>query len=831
MFLSRKPMAQMLLIFTGPLLFLLISVQGGVALFLSFDALQQALGRSVQTKTMAVSYELSSYLQKLRFNALLLADFVDSEQALGTYLNRADGLVDKEVLAVVVAEADGEHSAYVRQGVDGRNWLRMNGEMAGMEAAAPDFISRVKTLHVGEVAVSHVFSIRLPAQDIFVGEVVNVPVLQFVTPLKKADGEKRRLLSLYIAAEHIGEMLTYLQSPASPLHTFHRQPAKRFSYFADPRGWVWYESAEEHNATFMPVQSRQGVRGTLGMAGLPSAFLPSDEDTAFWDGIASARKMQPTLTQVWEQGEGLSFPTIMMDAGAPVLYRVSDDAEPVVWGVVFSVDRSLLPHVLGTKQALVLCGVGGIVLSISAFVLCMVGRFCSAPILLLARKVEAAAMDPAPAPVEGRFRGYEANVLQQAINSMIRVLNLQLAEIKDKTQRLAHYASLQQVEFAELRNPAEELDSPALRMLKGASSAMRQLKAEIGKAAQVDADILVEGETGTGKQLVAEAVHKASRRCNGPLVSINCGALDENLLLDALFGHKKGAFSGAERDRDGAFIHAHGGTLFLDEIQSASPKVQQALLRVIASRRVRPLGTDAEYPVDVRVICATNVNLLEAIETGKFRQDLYYRIKVLSLNTPPLRMHTDSIPALTAHFLEQAREVLGRSELALTRGAMDALLTYSWPGNVRELENCILQAAVTARDGLIHSADMPFCRVFQPMNEKVGGGNSNTSEANGSGYDEDVPDPPCSVKSDCLAGGAPENHAECDSDLNVRQKRTVEYLQEKGSITRRQYLELFDYDISDRTAGRDLQVLVQKGIVQKTGAGPSTSYVFSHRQA
>ncbi|MFV0420728.1 sigma 54-interacting transcriptional regulator [Oleidesulfovibrio sp.] len=840
MFLSRKPISQILLLFTGPLLLLLVGLQGGVALFLSLDALQQALGRSVQTKTMAISYELSSYLRKVRYNTLLLADFVDSEQTLGTYLNRVGGLVDKEALALVVTAENGTRSAYVREHTDVRKWVKADGSMSGMDMTSPVFVSKIKILKVGEVAASQVFSVRLPAQGAFADETTSVPVIQFVTPLKQADGKKGRLLSLYVAADHIGEMLTYLQSPASPLHAFHRRPAKRFSYFADPRGWILYESAQEHNAAFMPVQSRQDLRGTLGLAGMPGAFLPSDEHSAFWDSVSNARNMQPTLNQDWESENGLTFPTIMMEAGAPVLYRTSDDAEPEVWGVAFSVDRSLLPHVLGTRQAWILCGVGVVVLAVSILVLYLVGRFCAAPMLLLARKVEAAATEPAPTPVEGELRGYEANVLQQAINRMIRTLNLQLAEINDKTQRLAHYASLQQVEFTDFRDPTEELDNSALSVLRGSSSVMRQLKAEISKAAQVDADILIEGETGTGKQLVAEAVHKASRRCNGPLVPINCGALDESLLLDALFGHKKGAFSGAENDRDGAFVHAHGGTLFLDEIQSASPKVQQSLLRVIASRRVRPLGTDAEYPVDVRVICATNVNLLEEIEAGKFRQDLYYRIKVLSLHTPPLRTHTDSIPALTAYFLEQARETLGRSELALTRGAMEALLKYSWPGNVRELENCIIQAAVTARDGLIHVADLPFSKTFQPLSDS--GVSTRSSDAGGfTSYRESESKKTspfqASKGADSVASYTVHNISEetsvsaisaeaANNALNERQQRIVEYLQQQGSITRRQYLELFDYDISDRTAGRDLQDLVQKGIIRKSGAGPSTSYVF-----
>ena len=185
----------------------------------------------------------------------------------------------------------------------------------------------------------------------------------------------------------------------------------------------------------------------------------------------------------------------------------------------------------------------------------------------------------------------------------------------------------------------------------GGSQAVGSLRQQIHKASRVLADVLIVGETGTGKELTAEAIHSVSHRAKGPFISINCGALDENLLMDALFGHVKGAFSDAQSDRKGAFVAASGGTLHLDEIGNASPKVQQALLRALSVRRIRPLGSDQDIAFDARIIAATNVDLLHLAVTGEFREDLYYRLAVITINTPSLRERKEDVPVLINYFL------------------------------------------------------------------------------------------------------------------------------------------------------------------------------------
>ena len=191
---------------------------------------------------------------------------------------------------------------------------------------------------------------------------------------------------------------------------------------------------------------------------------------------------------------------------------------------------------------------------------------------------------------------------------------------------------------------------------------MLLLYENVRKAAQVMADVLVVGETGTGKELVSEAIHKLSPRGAGPFITINCGALDESLLMDTLFGHVKGAYTEARASRKGAFLTAQGGTLMLDEVGNAAPKVQQALLRALSTRRIRPLGSDEDVPFDTRIIAATNALLREDSQNGSFREDLYYRLAVITINTPPLRDRKADIPSLIVYFLSEALTARARQK-------------------------------------------------------------------------------------------------------------------------------------------------------------------------
>ncbi len=244
----------------------------------------------------------------------------------------------------------------------------------------------------------------------------------------------------------------------------------------------------------------------------------------------------------------------------------------------------------------------------------------------------------------------------------------------------------------------------------GRNRRMRDLYRLIEQVAASDASVLVRGESGTGKELVARAIHHASGRADGPFVQVNCSALSESLLESELFGHVRGAFTGAVGDRRGRFEEAHGGTLFLDEIGDVSPVVQVKLLRVLQERVIERVGDNRPIRVNVRIVSATNRDLEALLAAGRLREDFYYRIKVVSLLVPPLRERREDIPLLVAHFLSRPGPGGGAGAAAapeVSQEAMEILLRHDWPGNVRELENALEHARVLGRDGVIRPEHLP----------------------------------------------------------------------------------------------------------------------------
>jgi two-component system response regulator HupR/HoxA len=232
----------------------------------------------------------------------------------------------------------------------------------------------------------------------------------------------------------------------------------------------------------------------------------------------------------------------------------------------------------------------------------------------------------------------------------------------------------------------------------GTSQAMRRVYEVMEKVAQTDATVLLLGETGTGKDLVAHAIHYAGSRKDRRFVAQNCGALPDTLLESELFGHKRGAFTGAHADKKGLFEIADGGSIFLDEVGETEPGMQVRLLRVLQDGEIRPLGSSETRTVDVRVIAASNRDLRKAVEEGRFREDLYYRLRVVEISIPPLRERRNDIPSLAHHFLDLANKKMGRSIRGFSNQVIDVFTSYEWSGNVRELENEIERAVALAGD-------------------------------------------------------------------------------------------------------------------------------------
>ena len=241
----------------------------------------------------------------------------------------------------------------------------------------------------------------------------------------------------------------------------------------------------------------------------------------------------------------------------------------------------------------------------------------------------------------------------------------------------------------------------------GSSRKMQEIFQLIERVARTASTVLIQGESGTGKELIARAIHFQSPRSAARFLSINCGALPENLLESELFGHERGAFTGAVKEKKGLFQEAHGGTLFLDEIGEMTPTMQVKLLRALQERRIRKVGGTTEEPVDVRIIAATNQNLEERIASGDFREDLYYRINVIPICLPSLRQRREDIPLLAEHFLSRYSDELGVERKRISVEAMRLLETHGWPGNVRELENVIERAVALTTEETITSRDLP----------------------------------------------------------------------------------------------------------------------------
>ena len=247
-----------------------------------------------------------------------------------------------------------------------------------------------------------------------------------------------------------------------------------------------------------------------------------------------------------------------------------------------------------------------------------------------------------------------------------------------------------------------------LKNIVGKSEAMKDLIEMVAMIAPSEATVLIIGESGTGKELIAKSIHYNSDRRDGPLVIVNCAALTETLLESELFGHEKGAFTGADRRREGRFMRADRGTIFLDEIGEMSPIMQAKLLRVIQEREIERVGSSKTIKVDVRIIAATNRDLQKDVSSGRFREDLFYRLNVVTLRVPSLRERLNDIPLLTQHFLKKYAAKNRKAVKAFTPLAMDMFLKYDWPGNVRELENAVERAVILLPGDYITEKELPL---------------------------------------------------------------------------------------------------------------------------
>ncbi len=803
--LAQWSIRKKLLVFLIPTVIAILAVTGLILNIFSNHYIDLAISRSSIVLTLAQAHELENLLESCREDIVALAHRPMTRERLRNFMEAsavARGLLYAEAAYV----GNGGENQYV--------FLRADSvvEEASLDVMrqsrnGPLVVSRkAVSLEPGQVSLSELTDVYYPPTGFAGGpRRRDLSLLRLTTPVADPAGGIAGYLVLSLDARAARNILSLYNSAQSPLMGFSRTTENRQSIFVDERGWMLFQSENvEDPLRQLSVEGvKSGLTGDHGKPGRDEAFRPGPRHETFWRMVTALQQGQSGM----ERGEpDFGPPKIATSEDfigyAPVRFRASRDSEAEVVGGVIYIDRSLLPRAaeFGQINILFMTTVGAIVTL--ALLIFFMSRVITRPLYRLTEAVREMRQEGRLHEIELPDSDLESSTLKRAINSLIAALLSKEMEIKVRDERLRSVRAKEKVPNIAPKS-RQGLEGELLEDLVGESPAMVRLIERIRKIAATDADVLIIGETGTGKELTAEAIHRLSRRAAMPFISINCGALDENLLMDALFGHVKGAFSEAKSDRKGAFLAADGGTLLLDEIGNASARVQQALLRALSVRRISPLGSDEETAFNVRVVAATNVNLKELVATGDFREDLYYRLQVLAVSTPALRERREDIGILAGYFLRLAARRMGKGELFLSRGALDRLQAHPWPGNVRELKNCIIRAVALAEREVILAEDIRFEEE----------GLDNQQHASASTPAEAAPEP-----------------AVLESPLSVRQRKALRALLDRESFSRQDYQEAGGGGVPQRTAQHDLQDLVNRGILEKNGRGPATRYRVAHRR-
>ena len=813
----RRKLRTRLIITLIPTSLIVLALMGYATYWVSSEFIAVALERNSKLHAVTTAHAVESLFERCRRHLLFTARNPLSAHGMEKFLTDLRDLEGLEFSEFgYIPRIQSESMVFVsRAGVTRR---LSEAEVGDIRPGPALLHEQAGALKLGEVWLSDFGEVEapFPSTENPAGRVA-MKSLRMITPHADSEGRITGFLYLAVDAQTVRNILSLYDSSKSPVFAFARDPKfQRYTYFFDYHGWVLFQSESDPSSSgpLRTLEIRSTFQGTLGRPGFPEAFRPSENTEGYWQIVADVQAGKRNILRSVGRTEIASHYRDHFLAYAPVSVTLNAGGTATVIGGVAYEDRSVLIGHAGYKHIDVMLAISAIAVVVLTLAIALVARGTTLGLVELAHAVKNLNEKGEWHEVRLYETGYEAEMIKESINSMIRTLRTQFEEIKSKDLKIESVALKEPAELSiERLAPMADDGFPEF---VGAGPFMQQMKRDITKASQVDVDVLIEGETGTGKQLAAEAVHRLSHRVDKPFISINCGELDENLLLDSLFGHVKGAFTDGKGDRRGAFLEADGGTLFLDEIQSASLKVQQALLRALSLRKIKPLGSDKDIDVNVRLITATNVDLKKLIGTGKFREDLYYRLKVITIQTPPLRDQRQNIPALAMYFLKEGERMAGRSGLALSRGALKVLVSHSWPGNIRELKHLIITAAVMAEGNVIQAEQLGINVSTEDMGQVLEQGQSTLFP---------VQEAVVGEQSAIKATGARQFAAVLPEDLNRRQVLACEYVREHGSITNKELIDLLDATISKRTAGYDIQDLVDRGLLVKQGRGPSTRYV------
>ena len=796
----------------------------------SIEALvNRAIARNAHLHAPAMSLSLAQILTETRNQLLILAagsmDPKDMVRRL-QFRVRAEGLRYREVAFMGTDPSQ----RYLLLSYGGEI-ISIPPDIASATVGNP-FTSLSAAQRPGHVQVSQPLEVvysMVPLND----SVQSIPlyVIRFSTPIYDSQGVFQGMLILSLDLTVLRDAISMFSSSAAPLRTEGDETRIR-SIFFDNQGWMLFQSenleADEASGRLNSDSLRAGFQGEFGRAGFSTAFRPGPNHVNYWSMVSNVQaghsgQIFLDNSDAWGQEnsavEGVSF--------APVTFAANPDSPRTIMGGLAVLDTSFT----ATRTGIQIIGIYSICLLAG---ICLLGlglawlaRGTTKRLRRLSNEVNMRIDSHSSNPLVLPPMPRELEQLKDAINALLH--RLRRSEEEQLNQQL-----MQDARWA--REPAEnmpELDDIPENGLVGTSAAMQDLRANILKAAPTMADVLVIGETGTGKELVSAAIHQASPRANGPFITINCGALDENLLMDTLFGHVKGAFTEARQPRKGAFLTAEGGTLMLDEIGNAAPKVQQALLRALSTRMIRPLGSDEDVPFDTRIIAATNAELLQDAQEGSFREDLYYRLAVITIRTPPLRRRKSDLPLLAVFFLTRAAESQGLPTPRLSRGALRKLQEYHWPGNVRELQNCLTRALAFCENGLIFAENIQLGPdtlpgdIARPERGKLSCPPARADSRQPHGEAAETAESPVAqpVPAESEDQGAMPAAEDAQPRLNARLARLLPQIVELGSISRQEYQDMAGKDISMRTAQYDLQILVRLGLVRREGRGPAQRYI------
>lgn len=774
---------------------------------LSDDMINRAIARNTRFHALAISHEFERIIDETRNQLLVLAA----------------GNMDKSEMVRRLKIRPLTESARYRElaflGVSPENrflLLNYGGEVVTVpndvarEARLSPFQSFAGERRPGHVVLSEPLEVAysmVPVDGVM--QSLSLFVMRLTTPVYDAEGIFQGLLILSLDVTTLRDTLSLFTSARSPIYDPDSGTNKTRSMFFDAQGWILFQS-ENPDLKSPPLSTdsvRSGIKGDFSRPSFSSAFRPAPEHEDFWSIVSEIQAGRSG--HVFLRGRfAFSGGQVSQQTAsyAPLYFKSSVDAPPSLVGGITVTETSYATgnpsfHLLSVYA---ICSLVGLFcLTVALYYM---GRWLARPITRFAQAVRAegeaavpSLLQLQPIPQELVQVQNEVNLLLERIKAMHEETLMREAAVNAQWQR-------QPMPFP---SPPED----ALGIV-GETPVMQDLRIHIHKAASVFADVLVIGETGTGKEMAADAIHRQSGRSSGPFISINCGALDENLLMDTLFGHVKGAFTEARTDRKGAFLAAEGGTLMLDEIANASPKVQQALLRALAIRRIRPLGSDTELPFNARIIAATNVDLHQMAKDMLFREDLFYRLAVITVKTPPLRDHKEDIPLLAHHFLHMAAREQNCAAPQLSKGALDRLVNYDWPGNVRECKNVLIRAMAFTEGSIIYTESIvfgdttlpkvrPVISVTQDSVDKTSAAQNTTSPASST-------QPAPTVE---------------DHELNPRQLAALPAILTAGSVSRQEYQDLVGTHLSMRTAQYDLQEMVRLGILIKQGRGPALRYI------